>query len=104
MVDIYGMMIVEIRELFIGDGMMVVKQKYNIGDKVKVEVTKEVDGVMMAATLEWYVIAVWIANDLYTYNYTICGRPTEQQFIKHVSEKDISGLVQENNGSWKYSA
>lgn len=104
MVDIYGMMVVEIRELFKGDGSMVVKQKYNIGDKVKVEVTKEVDGIMMAATLEWYVIAVGIANDLYTYWYTICGRPTEPQFTKQVWEKDISGLVQENNGSWKYSA
>jgi hypothetical protein len=104
MVDIYGMMIVEIRELFIGDGMMVVKQKYNIGDKVKVEVKNEVDGVMMAATLEWYVIAVFIHSDLETYGYTICGRPTEQRFIKQVWEKDISGLVQENNGSWKYSA
>lgn len=83
---------------------MVVKQKYNIGDKVKAEVTKEVDGIMMAATLEWYVIAVMVANDLDTYAYTICGRPTEQRFTRQVWEKDISGLVQENNGSWKYSA
>lgn len=84
--------------------MMVVKQKYNIGDKVKVEFTKEVDGIIMAATLEWYIIGVWIENDLDTYNYSICGRPTEQGSIKHVREKDISGLIQENNGSWKYSA
>jgi hypothetical protein len=84
--------------------MMMVKQKYNIGDKVKVEVTKEVDGILMAATLGWYIIGVWIENDLDTYNYSICKRPTEQGFIKHVREKDISGLIQENNGSWKYSA
>lgn len=83
---------------------MVVKQKYNIGDKVKVEITKEVDSIMMAATLEWYVIAVMIANDLDSYFYTICGRPKEQRFTRQVWEKDISGLVQENNGSWKYSS
>lgn len=84
--------------------MMVVKQKYNIGDKVKVEFTKEVDGVIMSATVEWYIIAVWIQNDLDTYEYSICERPTEQRFTRQVWEKDISGLVQENNGSWKYSA
>lgn len=85
---------------------MVVKQKYNIGDKVKVEFTKEVDGVIMSGTVEWYIIAVWIQNDLDTYEYSICERPTEQirKNIKHVCEKDISGLIQENNGSWKYSA
>lgn len=81
--------------------MIVVKQKYNIGDKVKVEFTKKVGGVIMSGTVEWYIIAVWITNGLDAYEYSICERPAEQvrTNIKHVCEEDISGLIQENNGS-----